>query len=117
MKRGQFLQYQSDIQEGEVPTTGTHTTLKWDEFLGEGERGYLVLGCMDRDHAFAIPTDGFRPLIEDLNTTRNEDGTYYWHIQLTETPSGDVSLLVPKRKNNLSLSEYVFELQAQLPTP
>ena len=85
---------------------------QWNEFLKEGERGYLVLGCMDRDHAFAIPTDVFRPLMEDLNTTRNEDGTYYWHIQLTETPSGEVSLIIPKRKNNMSLSEYGLNLQA-----
>jgi len=65
---------------------------------------------MDRDHAFAIPTGVFRPLIEDLNTTRNEDGTYYWHIQLTETPSGEVSLILPRRRNNLPLSEYGLKL-------
>jgi hypothetical protein len=56
---------------------------QWDEFLREGGRGYFVLGCVDRNHAFAIPADVFRPLMEDLNTTRNDDGTYYWHVQLT----------------------------------
>jgi hypothetical protein len=86
--------------------------MQWDEFLKEGERGYLVLGCMDRDHAFAIPTDVFRPLVDDLNTTRNEDGTYYWHIQLIVTASGEVFLIVPKRGNNLPLSEYGLKLQA-----
>ncbi len=50
--------------------------------------------------------------MEDLNTTRNEDGTYYWHIQLTESLSGEVSLIVPKRRNNLPLSEYGLKLQA-----
>jgi hypothetical protein len=67
---------------------------------------------MDRDHAFAIPTDVFRPLVDDLNTTRNEDGTYYWHIQLIVTASGEVFLIVPKRGNNLPLSEYGLKLQA-----
>jgi hypothetical protein len=84
---------------------------QWDEFLGEGEHGYLVLGCMDRDHAFAIPRDVFRQLIEDLNTTRNEDGTYYWHVQLTAAPSGDVFLIMPKQKRNLVLSEYMLRLE------
>ena len=84
---------------------------QWDEFLREGERGYLVLGCMDRDHAFVIPTTVLYPLLKDLNTTRNEDGTYYWHIQLAEAPSGAVLLIVPKQKNSLSLSEYSLKLQ------
>jgi hypothetical protein len=83
---------------------------QWDEFLREGGHGYFVLGCMDRDHAFAIPADVFRALMEDLNTTDNEDGTYYWHIQLTEAPSGDVYFIIPKRKTNLALSEYTLKL-------
>jgi hypothetical protein len=102
-----------ELRSPRVHETGRdayHT--QWDEFLKEGERGYLVLGCMDRDHAFAIPTDVFCPLMEDLNTTRNEDGTYYWHIQLTEDASGDLSLIVPKRKNNSPLSEYRLKLHA-----
>jgi hypothetical protein len=83
---------------------------QWDEFLRAGEGSYFVLGCMDRNHVFAIPADVFRPLMDDLNTTSNEDGTNYWHIQLTEAPSGDVSLIVPKRKINLPLSEYTLTL-------
>jgi hypothetical protein len=84
---------------------------QWDEFLREGGRGYFVLGCVDRNHAFAIPADVFRPLMEDLNTTRNDDGTYYWHVQLTEAPSGGVTLIVPKQKSNLPLSEYMLKLE------
>lgn len=85
---------------------------QWDEFLREGGRGYFVLGCMDRNHAFAIPADVFRPLMGDLNTTRNDDGTYYWHVQLTEAPSGGVALIVPKRRSSLPLSEYMLKLEA-----
>jgi hypothetical protein len=84
---------------------------QWDEFLREGGRGYFVLGCMDQSEAFAIPANVFRPLLEDLNTTKNDDGTYYWHVQLTEAPSGDVFLIVPKQKNTLSLSEYKVRLE------
>jgi hypothetical protein len=81
---------------------------QWDNFLREGERGYLVLGCMDLDHAFAIPSNVFRPLMESLNITTNEDGSHYWHVQLTESPTGKVSLIVPKQKKNLELAEYAL---------
>jgi hypothetical protein len=65
---------------------------------------------MDRNHAFAIPVEVLHPLLKDLNTTQNEDGSNYWHIQLTEAPSGDVSLLVPKRKANFRLADYILKL-------
>jgi hypothetical protein len=66
---------------------------------------------MDRDDAFAIPAEILRPLLADLNTTANEDGTYYWHIHLTETPTGEIALMLPKRRTNLSLSRYTFRLK------
>jgi hypothetical protein len=66
---------------------------------------------MDRDEAFAISAEDFRPLMENLNKTTNEDGTFYWHIQLTEAPSGDISLLVPKRTEDLNLSKFALELK------
>jgi hypothetical protein len=70
---------------------------------------------MDRDHAFAIPENVFRPLLEYLNTTNNEPGSHYphyWHVQLTETPPGNVSLIVPKKNTNLDLSEYMLSLSS-----
>ena len=71
---------------------------QWDDFLREASHGYLVLGCMDRNDAFAIPVDVFRPLMETLNITSNEDGTHYWHIQLTEAATGSVSLSPDRRQ-------------------
>ncbi|MGE0034296.1 MAG: hypothetical protein AB7S93_01535 [Xanthobacteraceae bacterium] len=35
---------------------------KWDDFLGEAETAYFVLGCMDSQYAFAIPLDVIRRL-------------------------------------------------------
>ncbi len=84
---------------------------QWDEFLAEGKRGYLVLGCMDREDAFAIPIEVFRPLVDRLYTTTNEDGTHYWHVQLTEGPSGEVFLIVPNEKNDLSLRHFTLNLE------
>lgn len=82
---------------------------QWNEFLSAGD-GYFVLGCMDRNHAFAIPAEDFRPLMEYLNTTENADGTCYWHIQLAEAASAEVSLILPKQKTNVPLSKYGLNL-------
>jgi hypothetical protein len=100
--------YRSDIP-GTLYWYAYHT--QWDEFLNEAKHSYFVLGCMDRDDAFAIPAEILRPLLADLNTTANEDGTYYWHIHLTETPTGEIALMLPKRRTNLSLSRYTFRLK------
>jgi hypothetical protein len=84
---------------------------QWDDFLREGDGPcYLVLGCMDRNEAFAIPSDVFRALMQDLNITSNDDRTHYWHVQLTEAASGSVSLLVPKQTSNLELAQYAVKL-------
>jgi hypothetical protein len=82
----------------------------WDEFLSEADRGFFVLGCMDRDKAFAIPKDIFHPLVADLNTTEKEDGTRYWHIHLNETSPEEISLILPKRRATLSLMKFVLPL-------
>lgn len=82
---------------------------QWDDFLREGMRGHLVFGCMDRNGAFVIPVEVFRPLMEALNVTSNESGSHYWHVQLTEAPSGKVALLVPKQNVSVELSQYELD--------
>src|SRR5271155_800275 len=34
----------------------------WEEFLAEGQKAFLVLGCMDLDMAFAVPWDVLHPI-------------------------------------------------------
>lgn len=70
----------------------------WRTFLSDCERGYLVLGCMDRDEVFAIPVQILTPLIEHLNTTEKDDGDLYLHLHLHEGDSGKLSLSLPKQK-------------------
>jgi hypothetical protein len=82
----------------------------WDEFLGEGARSFVVLGCMDRNEAFAVPLDVMRSWLAALNTSEKEDGTYYWHIHLNESENGEVSITLPKRKSILSLKPYAIKL-------
>jgi hypothetical protein len=79
----------------------------WDNFLAEGERAFFVLGCMDKDEAYAIPRDVLLPLLPYLNTTTPGTGNKYWHIHLTDR-SGRVEMLVPKQSKNLDLSPYAI---------
>lgn len=77
-----------------------------DDYLGHAERGFFVLGCVDRDEAFAIPLDVLRPLVSLLNsTTRDETGKTHHHVHLVER-DGDLALLLPKASTHLSVAPY-----------
>jgi hypothetical protein len=83
---------------------------QWRDFLGEVDRGYLVLGCMDRNEAFAVPVGQFHPLLAALNTTEKEDGSFYWHLHLFEDQFGKVSLTLSKQRKSLPLLPFVLPL-------
>jgi hypothetical protein len=67
----------------------------WDAFLGEGSVGLLVLGCIGKDEAYAIPHAWIHTKLRYLNTTDRE-GRSYWHVYLH--PESDGRLLL--RLNN-----------------
>lgn len=83
---------------------------QWREFLNEAQRGYVVLGCMDRNEAFAIPAATLHAVLDSLNTTEKEDGSLYWHLHLFEDPSGALSLTLPKQKDSLQLTPFRLAL-------
>jgi hypothetical protein len=83
----------------------------WDEFLAEGKKAFLVLGCMDLPVAFAVPWEVLHPILDGLNTTQKEDG-FYWHIHLTEPEPGTLAMIIPKRDTALRLDEYALPLKA-----
>lgn len=70
---------------------------QWDTFIGEADRGFFVLGCMDLETAFAVPHADMKPLLPSLHTTTNKGGTTYWHIHLIEHSAG-LAISVPKSK-------------------
>lgn len=84
---------------------------QWDEFLGEVERSYFILGCMDLEVAFAIPVDVLREHLGELNVTSRDDGTSYWHIKILEQQPKSYTLQMPKSGKHLSLSQYAFDLE------
>jgi hypothetical protein len=83
----------------------------WEEFLAEGEKAFLVLGCMDLAVAFAVPWEALHPILDGLNTTQRED-SFYWHIHLTEPDPGALAILIPKRDTVLRLEGYALPLGA-----
>lgn len=53
----------------------------WDEFLGSASTGYLVLGCIGRFEAYAIPYGWIHAKLKLLNKTETDSGGY-WHLYL-----------------------------------
>ena len=83
---------------------------QWRDFLDEAQRAYVILGCMDRNEAFAIPADTLHPVLGSLNTTEKEDGSLCWNLHSYEDPLGAVSLTLPKEKGSLQLSPFRIPL-------
>jgi hypothetical protein len=83
---------------------------QWDAFLGEGARSYVILGCMDRKEAFVLPLEIVRSSLDGLNTSERDDGELYWHVQLSESSTGELSLLLPKKRSVLPLAPFALKM-------
>ena len=79
---------------------------QWDSFLAETNQSLFILGCMDLDVAFAIPRSEILLRLDDLNTTKREDGAHYWHIHIVEREAGRFALALPKRGDVLPLDTF-----------
>jgi len=80
----------------------------WDAFLAEREAGYFLLGCMDREEAYAIPRTVLAPLLPTLNATvRGDNGKLHWHIHVVER-GGELAVLLPKTDSTLPLRPYTL---------
>jgi hypothetical protein len=83
----------------------------WDHFLSEGERGVFILGCVDRDVAYALPRAFMQNVLHDLYTTQMKDtAKMYWHIHLEEGPAEELFFLVGKAGQKVPISAYAFAL-------
>lgn len=79
----------------------------WDEFLAPAKKGFFVLGCMDRDEAYAISQPKMAEVLPDLHTTVTKDGKAYWHIHLKEGRSG-LEMVLPKTGKTLELKQFAI---------
>lgn len=82
---------------------------KWDEFLSNSSRGYMIFGCVDRNEAFAVPVEQMKNLLPSLNQTVRPDGATYWHVKLAEGPNGLI-LFASKTGERFDLSSYRIAL-------
>ena len=78
---------------------------EWRKFLSEGQNSFLVLGCVDRNTAYAVPAPELEKIIDDLNRTPDR----HWHIILDENEMGGLEL-VPKSGPRISLNKFELKL-------
>ena len=77
---------------------------KWRDYLREASQGFLVLGCMDRSEAYAIPFSVLTRHLDSLHMTELED-RFYWHVKLQEDGQ-NLFMQLPKSGSTLPLSEF-----------
>src|SRR6266700_3408448 len=83
-----------------------------ETFLGEAKTGLLVLGCIGRDDAYAIPHSWIRGKQSALYVTERS-GTKYWHLVLQPDTEGRLLL---RLRNGGSESLETFKLSLAMPT-
>lgn len=78
---------------------------EWGEFLSGGVEAVHVLGCMDLEHAFAIPYSTFAEFLPKLNQTLR-NGRSYWHVVVTTLENGDLALYSSRTGEKMPLAPY-----------
>jgi Protein of unknown function (DUF1524) len=80
-------------------------SVEWPSFLSQSQKSFLVLGCMDRASAYAIPNAMIEKLLGELYRTPER----HWHIILEEDEKGLLHLAVPE-KGWVSVSDFEFDI-------
>ena len=83
---------------------------KTDVYLnGASGQAYLILACIDRNEAFAIPHEEIHRLLPEMSVTVTASRTY-WHIHIITTASGGLALKLSKGGSVFNLSKYMFKI-------
>lgn len=81
------------------------------KYLSECNNSYFVMGCMDKDEAFAIPYAVMEEHKEDMPTTpAKENRKEYWHIYLRDK-EGKMMWYLSRGRREIDISEYRFECE------
>jgi hypothetical protein len=80
---------------------------RWQDFLGEGARCFVVFACMDRDMAYAVPANAMHECLGGLRTTEDK----YWHVDLTDSKDGHLEMFLAKAKKSVPLAPYFLKLK------
>lgn len=79
---------------------------RWQTFLDEALRSFIVFACMDKQVAYAVPANIMHAHLPALTTT---DGKY-WHVDLADADNGHVAMFLAKTKEMVSLAPYALPL-------
>jgi len=78
------------------------------EFMKERTQGYLILGMMDLDTAYAIPVEQIVPLLPKFNqTVREPEDRSYWHLKISEL-DGKRYLFLPADGEEFAIGAFEF---------
>ena len=84
---------------------------QWREFLENGGTGFYVLGCVGRDHAFALPKEFILDVLDQLNTTTNIDGgIQHWHIKLELDEQDDPQFIIHRTGERIPVNPYKLDI-------
>jgi hypothetical protein len=80
---------------------------RWQDFLGEGTRAFVVFACMDKNAAYAMPAKIMHECLSGLRTTDDK----YWHVDLTDSKDGHLEMFLAKTRKSLPLAPYFLKLR------
>ncbi len=75
------------------------------KFLSEGQKSFLVFGCVERSSAYALPAAELEKIIDNLHQTPNK----HWHLVLDDNETGGLDL-VPRSGPRIPLNKYELKL-------
>lgn len=80
---------------------------RWQEFLGETPHSFAIFACVDRDVAYAVPSEVMHQCLSSLRTTDEK----YWHVDLRDAKDGHLEMFLAKTKKTLALAPYALQLK------
>lgn len=84
---------------------------KWREFLENADKGFCVLGCVGRDHAFALPKEYILDVLDQMNISTDENGdVYHWHLHLELDEHGDPQLIIHETRERVPVNPYKLDI-------
>lgn len=83
---------------------------KWHKYLRDGNSGYFVLGCLDKNSAYVLPYSEISGILTDLNTTTPPNKDTYWHIHLEDNHETGMALILRGEGRRKSMAEFEMRL-------
>lgn len=94
---------------------------EWRKFLASARKSFLVLGCVDRNTAYAIPAHELEKIIDNLHMSpakrsdessdksTGETAARHWHIVLDDNDEGGLDL-VPRKGPRIAVKKFELKL-------